>query len=137
MKKLIGIKSRFLIATGFLFAVLSISNSCSKPQDNMANTGSAAGSGTVTKGGSEGPGTNEVWIQGMAYNPSTITVTAGTTITWTNKDGVAHTVTSSTGLFDSGSIGTNGTYSRTFTTTGTFEYYCIIHPSMVASVVVN
>jgi plastocyanin len=137
MKKLAGKKSRYLIATGFLVAILSISNSCSKPQDNMTNTGSAAGSSTVTKGGSAGPGTNEVWIQGMAYSPSTITVTAGTTITWTNKDGVAHTVTSSTGLFDSGSIGTNGTYSRTFTTTGTFQYYCIIHPSMVASVVVN
>jgi plastocyanin len=137
MKKLIGSKSRFIIATGFLLAILSFSNSCSKPQDNMTNMGSTTGSGTVAKGGSTGPGMNEVWIQGMAYNPSTITVTTGTTIIWTNKDAVAHTVTSSTGLFDSGSVGNNGTYSHTFTTAGTFQYFCIFHPSMVASVVVN
>ena len=137
MKTLIGSKSRFLIASGFLFTILSISNSCSKPQDNMSNTGSVAGSGTATKGDSAGPGMNEVWIQGMAFSPSIITVTAGTTIIWTNKDGVAHTVTSSTGLFDSGTIGTNKTFSLTFSTTGTFQYYCTVHPSMVASVVVN
>jgi plastocyanin len=136
MKTLKGSKSRFFIAAGFLFVILGISNSCSKPQDNL-NTGSTDGSGTLAKGGSAGPGLNEVWIQGMVYNPSTITVTAGTTITWTNKDGVAHTVTSSTGLFDSGSFGTNGTYSRTFATTGTFQYFCILHPSMIATVVVN
>jgi plastocyanin len=83
------------------------------------------------------PGPNEVFIQGMAFTPSTVTVTANTTITWTNKDGVAHTVTSTTGLFDSGSINTGGTYSRQFTTTGSFPYRCTIHPSMTGTVIVN
>jgi plastocyanin len=84
-----------------------------------------------------GPPPNEVYIQGFAFNPVTITVVAGTTITWTNKDAVAHTVTSDTGAFDSGSIAANGTYSRTFSTTGTFAYHCTFHAGMNATVVVN
>ena len=93
--------------------------------------------GTPGTPGTGGPGVNEVFIQGMAFDPSTITVAANTTITWTNKDAVAHTVTSTSALFDSGSIGTNGTYSHTFATAGTFSYYCKVHPTMTASVTVN
>jgi plastocyanin len=82
-------------------------------------------------------GANEVWIQNMAFNPSTITVAVNTTVKWTNKDGVAHTVTSTTGLFESGTINSNGTYSHQFTTAGTYSYICTIHPYMTASVVVH
>jgi plastocyanin len=71
----------------------------------------------------------------MAFSPSTLTVTAGTTVTWTNKDGVPHTVTSDNGLFDSGSISNNGTYSHKFETAGTYPYHCSIHTSMTAKVV--
>jgi plastocyanin len=95
------------------------------------------GMGSTGSTGGTGPGANEVFIQGMAFNPQTITVTAGTTITWTNKDQVAHTVTSTTGLFDSGSINTNGTFTHTFTATGTFSYYCKIHTYMTGSVSAN
>jgi len=83
------------------------------------------------------PGINEVWIQGSAFTPATITVSAGTTIKWTNKDGMSHTVTSTTALFDSGTIGNNGTYSHQFNTIGTFPYYCTIHTYMTATVVVQ
>jgi plastocyanin len=134
MKKLIGSKSRFLTGIAFIFVILSIFNSCTKSTDYMNGMGSTTGSSTGAKGG---PGPNEVWIQGMAFNPSTITVTAGTTITWTNKDALTHTVTSNSGLFDSGSINANGIYSNTFNTAGTFSYYCIFHPGMIASVVVK
>jgi plastocyanin len=92
---------------------------------------------TGMTGGTPGPGLNEVFIQGMAFTPATITVAANTTITWTNKDAIAHTVTSDTKLFDSGSIGANGTYSHTFATAGTFSYHCTVHPTMTASVIVN
>ncbi|MGE5458232.1 MAG: plastocyanin/azurin family copper-binding protein [Methanococcaceae archaeon] len=129
MEKFNGSKSRVLISTAFLLAVLSILNSCSKSTDY--NTPSP---GPGTKGG---PGTNEVWIQGMAFSPATITITAGTTIKWTNKDGVEHTVTSDTGLFDSGSMATGGTYSQQFNTPGTFPYHCAVHPGMKATVVVK
>ena len=131
MKKSIGSKSKLLIGTTLLFAILLISNSCSKSSYNNM-TGMTGG-----PGGSGGPGLNEVFIQGMAFNPSTITVAAGTTITWTNKDGYAHTVTSDTNLFNSGNIGSNGIFSFTFATAGTYPYHCSIHTSMTAKVVVN
>jgi len=132
MKKLTGSKSKFVIGSVILLVILGISNSCTKSTDSMTGMGNTTGTGA--KGG---PGVNEVWIQGMAYNPSTITVTAGTTITWTNKDAVGHTVTSSQALFDSGLIGTNMTWSHLFDTAGTFTYYCTVHPSMTATVVVK
>ena len=84
-----------------------------------------------------GPGANEVWIQNYAFNPSSITVPANTTIKWTNKDAVAHTATSNSGVFDSGSIGDGGTYSYHFTTPGTYAYHCTPHPHMIATIVVQ
>lgn len=89
------------------------------------------------------PGANEVWLQGMAFTPASITVTAGTTIKWTNKDNVTHTVTSGVpgtpdGVFDSGNLSNGGIFSFTFNTKGTFHYYCRPHQSsMQATVVVQ
>ncbi|HET7734195.1 MAG TPA: plastocyanin/azurin family copper-binding protein [Paludibacter sp.] len=86
---------------------------------------------------SNDPSLNEVFIKNMAFTPATLTVTTGTTIKWTNKDGVAHTVTSDVaGQFESGSISTNGVYSHTFSTLGTFNYHCTPHPSMKAKIIV-
>lgn len=121
MKELICSKCRPLIGAGFLLVILCLSNSCSK--SSSSNT--------------TNPGPNEVWIQGMAFNPATITVTAGTTITWTNKDGIAHTVTSNTGAFNSGTLNADGTYSHLFSTAGSFPYHCTFHPNMTATVIVN
>jgi plastocyanin len=90
-----------------------------------------------------GKGTNTVSISGMAFNPASLTVAAGTTVTWTNNDAIAHTVTSDTGLFDSGSItatggyGGGGTFSFTFATAGTYNYHCNIHPMMTAKIIVQ
>jgi plastocyanin len=84
-----------------------------------------------------GPGANEVWIQGRAFVPSTITITAGTTITWTNKDGINHNVMSDTGVFTSGTIANNGTFSYKFDVAGSFPYHCSIHPDMTATVIVQ
>jgi plastocyanin len=123
MKKLIASKSRLLIGAGFLFAILCFSSGCSKSSSSNNATN---------------PGANEVWIESGAFNPATITVNAGTTITWTNKDVTAHTVTSDkSGDFDSGTINVNGTYPRLFPTAGSFPYHCTIHPTMTARVVVN
>ena len=131
MKKSVVSKSRYFIGIAIVAAILLISNSCSKSaMNNMYGTG----------GGTKGtgvPGANEVLIQNMAFAPATITVNAGTTVTWTNKDAIAHTVTSDNGLFNSGNIGKNGTYSYTFPTTGSFPYHCSIHPMMKGTVVVN
>ena len=106
-----------------LAVVLSAVVSCSKDDEDDS--------------GGDNNGSSAVKIQNFAFSPSTITVTAGTTITWKNFDDVAHTVTSDDGLFDSGSISTNGTFSHTFNSAGTFDYHCTPHPAMTASVVAN
>jgi len=82
---------------------------------------------------------NEVWVPGREFRPSIITVPAGTTVTWVDKDrGEEHTVTSSTGLFN-GSLAFGGSFNYTFTERGTFEYSCKVHDfeGMTGKVVVE
>jgi plastocyanin len=90
-----------------------------------------------TTGNSGMPGSNEVFIQGMNFNPSTITVSAGQSVTWTNKDNISHTVTSDSPMFDSGSLSNGGTFSFNFPNAGTYNYHCSFHPGMTAKVVVQ
>jgi plastocyanin len=82
-------------------------------------------------GGSGGgtPPPSTVYLQGSAFNPATDTVASGTTLTWTNQDGFAHTVTYSSGPDSafSGSLAAGASYQHTFTTPGTYQYYCTIH----------
>ena len=133
MKNSFGYKSSILLGIGLMLAIMAISDSCSKSStDYMTGTGVTGGSK-----GSDGPGVNEVWIQDMAFNPATITVAAGTTITWTNKDAITHHLISSPSLFDGGDMGSGATFSYKFSDTGTFFYYCTIHPSMTGTVIVN
>jgi plastocyanin len=80
-----------------------------------------------------------IMIQNFAFNPQTITVKVGTTITWTDKDSIAHTVTSTSGptSFNSGALAApGGTFKFTFTKAGTYTYHCMIHPSMTATITV-
>ncbi len=87
------------------------------------------------------PGPNEVFIQNITFNPKTITVSAGTTIKWTNKDNVAHTVSSGTpgspnGTFETGNMNVGATFSYMFSTKGTFPYYCKLHQDTMTGTVV-
>jgi len=75
-------------------------------------------------------------IQGFAFSQSSITVKKGDTVVWTNKESAPHTVTGDGGLA-SPTLNTNGTYSFTFNTAGTFAYHCAFHPSMKGTVVVQ
>jgi plastocyanin len=83
------------------------------------------------------PAHANVDISGFAFVPSTLTVSVGTTVTWTNKDSVSHTVTSNDNLFDSGTLAKGATFEHTFNQKGTFGYHCSIHPSMTAKVIVE
>ncbi len=76
-----------------------------------------------------------VEISGFAFSPSTLTITKGTTVTWTQKDSAPHTVTS--GTFDSGTLNSGQTYSHTFNETGSFNYHCNFHQSMTGTIVVQ
>ena len=78
-----------------------------------------------------------VTIDNFAFAPATLTIKAGSTVTWTNRDEEPHTVASSDGSFHSPGMGTGATYSHTFTTPGKFDYVCSIHPMMHGTVVVT
>jgi plastocyanin len=78
-----------------------------------------------------------VTIANFAFQPSWISVPAGTTVTWVNGDGVAHTVTSDVGAFDSGAIAPGASFGLTFSTPGTYTYHCAFHPMMTGTVVVT
>jgi plastocyanin len=81
---------------------------------------------------------NHVTIAGFAYSPSTLTVSRGTTVTWTNNDSAPHTVTSDgSGPLNSSTLGRGASYSFTFTSAGTFSYHCAVHPSMHGTIVVK
>jgi plastocyanin len=78
-----------------------------------------------------------VSIANFSFQPATITVPVGTTVTWTNNDSANHTVTADDGSFQSESLGSGATFSQTFATAGTFAYHCAIHSSMKGTVVVK
>jgi plastocyanin len=113
-----------------LAGVSGCKKSSTSPSYSSSNSTTQGNSGAVS-------------IQNMAFSPSSITVAVNTTVTWTNNDNVTHTVTSNTGVFNSGNIGNagnyggGGTFSYKFTSAGTFPYHCSIHPAMTGTVVVQ
>jgi plastocyanin len=76
------------------------------------------------------PAPVSIAIKSSTFTPDIVEISKGTTVIWTNDDGVRHTVTSISGAFDSGNIDPGKTYSYTFNQAGPFEYSCAIHPSM-------
>jgi len=74
--------------------------------------------------------TNTVTMAGISFSPATITIAVGSTVTWKNNDGIAHTTTSDTGVWDTGNMAAGSTKTTTFTTAGTFPYHCTYHASM-------
>lgn len=77
-----------------------------------------------------------VTIANFSFQPATLTVAVGATVTWTNNDSAGHTVTADGGSFASQTIAPGSTFAQTFATAGTFAYHCAIHPSMTATIVV-
>jgi plastocyanin len=82
-------------------------------------------------------GNVEVKIDNFTFNPQQVTVKAGTIVTWTNHDDIPHIVVSQTPLFKSNALDTEDTFSFTFTTPGSYPYFCSLHPHMIGSVVVE
>jgi plastocyanin len=92
---------------------------------------------TGTSGQDQTTSNATVLISLASYQPSSLTVPAGTTVTWINRDVVRHTVTSDEGLFDSGRLGSGESFSYTFKEPGTFNYHCTIHTFMHGTVIVT
>ena len=105
-------------------AVLLVLSGCSN------NTDSSYGGGG-SPGGGGGTPPNTIVMQNLAFNPSSKTITKGTTLTFQNKDGFTHTATSdATGGWDTGDVAGGASKSVTFSTAGTFTYHCKYHSSM-------
>lgn len=81
----------------------------------------------------------EVVIDNFAFKPKTLTVSAGATVTWVNRDDVPHTATArgEPRAFDSGSLDTDGRYSFVFKQPGTHDYFCAVHPHMTGKIIVK
>jgi plastocyanin len=102
------------------------------PMPNMP-----AGTGVSTAAPAAPASGNAVNIDNFAFAPATLTVPAGSTVTWTNRDEEPHTVVANDGSFHSPGMDSQATFSYTFTKAGTFDYVCSVHPFMHATVVVT
>jgi plastocyanin len=96
-----------------------------------------AGTTAATTGSAAPVAGDAVNINNFAFVPATLTVAAGSTVTWTNRDEEPHTVVANDGSFHSPGMGSQATFSYKFATAGTFDYVCSIHPFMHATVVVT
>lgn len=136
-----------------VFAALVVAGFVIFSGNNQDSPDSTQGQGGQTGGVNESPENNtqtgssananqpqayNIEIKGYAFNPSTLTIKAGDTVTWTNKDNTQHTVTSDSGGELSSPYLSNGnSYQHTFTITGTFRYHCGPHPGMKGTIIVE
>jgi plastocyanin len=95
------------------------------------------GAGNFTARAQQKPETTEVKIDNFSFGPGTLTVPVGTTVTWTNRDDIPHTVVSTEGAFKSKVLDTDEKFAFTFSKAGSYPYFCSIHPKMTAKVVVQ
>jgi plastocyanin len=78
-----------------------------------------------------------ITIDNFSFSPATVTISAGTTVRWTNHDDIPHTIVSDDKTFKSKALDTDEQFSFTFTKPGTYSYFCGLHPKMTAKVVVQ
>ena len=144
-KRRTGISKMILIVTVVAvvlvagFAVFYISSGSSPSSGANISCGSSANPSSVQISIQSGASNS---ANGPGYSPDRITLVIGTnnTLTWTNNDAVHHTVTTSAApsgaSFDSGNMNQGAAYSCTFTTAGTYQYYCKYHSWMTGTIVV-
>jgi len=116
--------------------VVKTNPSSNPPVTKMANM-NMSGSSTANSKTRAAAAPNEVMIENFSFAPATITVKAGTKVTWINHDDVPHTVDENDKRFRSGTMDTDDQYSYTFTSPGTFNYFCALHPKMTGQVIVK
>jgi plastocyanin len=121
-----------LIAAALAAAILLAACGGSSHSEGSTEAGSTASSAQ-----SSGEGGDAVSIRDFAYSPPNLTVSEGTTVTFTNQDSTEHTATGSGGAFDTGSIGKGQAKSVTLQKAGTFSYVCTFHPFMHGTVTVK
>ena len=129
---------RPVLLVGLLVCAAALA-ACGGSGSSPAASAAASAAAPSAAAPSEAPaaGGDAVTIANFAFGPASLSVAAGTTVTWTNDDSAAHTATADDGTFDSSSIAPGATFSQPFDTAGTFAYHCSIHPNMTATIEVN
>jgi plastocyanin len=130
---------KFMLAGSLLIALslMLVLTGCKTTTPAATPTPTSIASPTPTPTTTPTAAHASVDISGFAFVPSTLTVSVGATVTWTNKDSVSHTVISNDNLFQSGTLAKGATFEHTFNQKGTFAYHCSFHPSMTAKVIVE
>jgi plastocyanin len=85
----------------------------------------------------DAPDFNRIVVKDFMFSPNSLTVKAGSSVTWANLDDEPHNVVSDAGLFRSGAMDTNESFSFKFDKPGTYHFTCSIHPRMVGTIVVQ
>jgi len=83
------------------------------------------------------PAPVEITIDNFSFSPAELKVPVGTTVTWTNRDDIPHTVVNTDKAFKSKVLDTEEKYSFTFSAAGTYPYFCSIHPKMTGKIIVQ
>jgi plastocyanin len=128
---------RWLPSIALALLAVMVLAACGSDSSGGGGAASTTPSSTTSAGG--GGQTVSVSIKDLSFKPAKLEIAAGTTVTWTNNDGTAHTVTATkgddidaavSGLFDSGDLHQGDTFSYTFDKAGDYYYECTIHASM-------
>ncbi len=125
---------KIIVVLVFLLVITAaVLAGCSSNSGSVTSNNPYGGGGGGTGGGVQ-TGTATVTMKNIVFNPSSLTVTVGTTVTWTNDDSTSHTVTfTDISGVDSGTLTPGQTFNYTFNTAGTFHYYCRIHGAAAMS----
>jgi plastocyanin len=131
-----------VVSINILLAVLLATGGFATAHDQAGAGASPTHDGQVSgmsRAATGNSSTAAITIDNFSFAPTTLTVTAGTKVTWTNHDDVPHTVVSTDQgeKFRSRALDTDESYSFTFTQPGTYAYFCSVHPRMTATVVVT
>jgi plastocyanin len=111
----------------FTFLVLTVLLAACAPAASTPAAPAAAAAGAQVK----------VDISNFAFNPGSVTIKVGETVTWTNNDSASHNVKADDGSFASSTLGNGASFSYTFNTAGTFTYKCGFHAKMTGTVIVQ
>ena len=133
---------RMLHASCIAVALFSLSAShVAKAADNYKTdslpSSNSSGAKQETQSQSDKAAVQQISIDNFTFSPQKLTIARGTTVVWTNKDDVPHTVRSTTNAFKSGTLDTDEKYSFKFNDAGTFPYFCTVHAHMTGEIIVK
>lgn len=124
-------KMKTLILVSALAIIVAVGMFGASCGGTTATSATTAGTPTSAAGGAR------VVMKNLAFDPATVTIKVGQSVTWTNQESMTHTVVADNAEFKSNSLANAATFSFTFEKAGTYAYHCSIHPAMKGTVVVQ